>query len=287
MAHMSTPDAARSAVPARSAYVNRPFAGIPGEQDIVAMRQLLPAATMTATTTSEHGSVPVVLASTLPMLWPAQRRSDGTAAIGLQATVPGHDLSRAFGQALADALAAAPDTRITSLTVTDDSPRLQDLLDLSGDFPLTVEGSFDYWVDAGAASNDEAEALLPDANRNLLSTRAVAAVPHAFWVDAGTKEHLRWVLAEDEEKVIDALARLHARRDSGIGPGTRYAGSFRADGMIVPVWDLPAGHGFEVLEHDLPNFVRKFDEALHTDAELTPLERRARGGIVAKEVTLR
>ena len=45
---------------------------------------------------------------------------------------------------------------------------------------------------------------------------------------------------EPEEKLLDALARLSASEQILLGEGTRYAGAFRALGLVVPVWDLPA-----------------------------------------------
>ena len=84
--------------------VRRPFEGLPNERDLVAMRQLIPAATMAARTTAEHGGVDVVLATILPMAWPAVRRSDGSITVGIQASFPGGDLSRGIGQALKQAL---------------------------------------------------------------------------------------------------------------------------------------------------------------------------------------
>src|SRR5690625_5413016 len=69
--------------------VRRPFEGLPNARDLVAMRQLIPAATMAARTTAEHGGVDVVLATILPMAWPAVRRSDGSITVGIQASFPG------------------------------------------------------------------------------------------------------------------------------------------------------------------------------------------------------
>src|SRR5690625_7854649 len=80
--------------------VRRPFEGLPNELDLVAMRQLIPAATMAARTTAEHGGVDVVLATILPMAWPAVRRADGSTTVGVQASFPGGALSRGIGQAL-------------------------------------------------------------------------------------------------------------------------------------------------------------------------------------------
>lgn len=269
------------------ALVRRPFEGIAAERDLVAMRQLIPAATMAASTTSEHGSVPVTIATVLPMAWPAVRRSDGSIVIGLQASVPGGDLSRAFGQAIAQALAAAPGTPIAQLDLTAGSPRLQDVLDPSGDFSLTIHDTFDFWIDPGAERTTEVTQALQTANESIMPTVAIEGLPHAFWVDAGAKEHVRWVLDADEDAVIDAVARLHARRESGLGEGTRYVGSFRAEGMTVPVWDLPRGVGPEGVEREAPALRERFETALAETAPLTALERRARGGIVARQVTLR
>lgn len=273
------------------ALVRRPFEGIPAERDLVAMRQLIPAATMAARTTVEHGidgeSVDVTIATVLPLLWPAVRRTDGSVTIGLQAMVPGGDLSRAFGQAIIQALAADPGEPVTTLRVTADSPRLQDVLDLDGDFPLTVHDSFDFWLDANAERTAEVQAALEQSDESIVPTVAIEGLPHAFWVDAGTKEHLRWILDADEDAVIDAVSRLHARRESGLGEGTKYVGSFRAEGLTVPVWDLPKGFGPEGVEAAAADLRARFEEALASTEPLTALERRARGGIVARQVTLR
>ncbi|MCT2261960.1 DUF5926 family protein [Brachybacterium muris] len=270
-----------------NALVRRPFEGIPAERDLVAMRQLIPAATMTATTTKEHGGVDVVLATILPMAWPAVRRTDGSVILGVQATYPGGDLSRGIGQALKQALDAEPGTPVTTVQLDEDSPRLQDLLDLTGDFPITVHDSFDFWVDPGAERTAEVEQSIKQADESIMATKPVEGLPHAYWVDAGPKEHLRWVLDADEDKVIDAVARLHARRESGVGEGTKYVGSFRAEGLTIPVWDLPTGFGAEGVEKEAEAFRTRFEEALCTEEPLTGLERRARGGIVARQVTLR
>lgn len=274
-------------VAAHDALVRRPFAGLPAERDLVALRQLLPAATMPARTTEAHGGTQVLLASVLPMAWPALRRADGSVVLGLQATVPGGDLSRAFGQALVQALAAEPGTPVERIELSADSPRLQDVLDPALASELTVHESFDFWIDPSAERTAEVEASLAEANESIMPSAAVPGLPHAFWVDAGPKEHLRWVLDADEDAVIDAVARLHARRASGVGEGTRYVGSFRAEGLTVPVWDLPSGFGVAGLEREAAGLRERFEEALARTEPLTALERRARGGIVARQKTLR
>ena len=267
--------------------VRRPFEGLPNERDLVAMRQLIPAATMSARTTAEHGGVDVVLATILPMAWPAVRRSDGSITVGIQASFPGGDLSRGIGQALKQALESEPGTPVTAVRLDEDSPRLQELLDLDGDFEIAVHDTFEFWIDPGAERTREVEQSITQANESIMPTIAIEGLPHAYWVDAGSKEHLRWVLDADEDAVIDAVTRLHARRESGIGEGTKYAGSFRAEGLAVPVWDLPKGFGAEGVEAEAEAFRTRFEEALASREPLSVKERRARGGIVARQVTLR
>ena len=48
-------------------------------------------------------------------------------------------------------------------------------------------------------------------------------------------------MPHDEDTLLDALARLHAAGADSVGEGSRYVGSFRAHGLVVPVWDLAEG----------------------------------------------
>ena len=267
--------------------VRRPFEGLPNEQDLVAMRQLIPAATMAARTTAEYGSLDVEIATILPMAWPAVRRTDGSVTVGIQAGFPGGDLSRGVGQAIRLAAALEPGNPITTVTLDEDAPRLQEILDLESSFEIRVHDTFEFWLDPSAERTGQIEQAITQANESIMPTRAVEGLPHGYWVDAGSKEHLRWVLDADEEKVIDAVTRLHARRESAIGEGTKYVGSFRAEGLTIPVWDLPQGYGAAGVEAEAEAFRSRFEEALASTEPLTALERRARGGIVARQVTLR
>src|SRR5579859_5052914 len=80
----------REAAHAVAELVQRPFEGLPGEGDWVALRELVPAATVPLTVKAEVlatavGQVPsVTLATVLPMAWPAMRRQDGAVLLGLQ-----------------------------------------------------------------------------------------------------------------------------------------------------------------------------------------------------------
>ena len=84
-----------------------------------------------------------------------------------------------------------------------------------------------------------------------------------------------------------ARARLHAAGGSGLGPGTRYVGSFRAHGLLVPVWDLPLATAAEDVEEPAAEFQKRLDEALSHAEPLTGEERRARNGLLSRQLTLR
>lgn len=74
------------------------------------------------------------------------------------------------------------------------------------------------------------------------------SVDSAYWCETPDKNHLRWVMPYPEEKLLDALARLQAAGGTSIGADTRLVGSFRAHGLMVPVWDLPTSMTAEECE---------------------------------------
>jgi hypothetical protein len=89
-----------------SAYappVTRPFEGLPGEADWVALRELVPAATAPLRTADGRD---VTLASVLPGGGPALVRADGEILLGVQLQTSSDDVSRDLGTALAAALEA-------------------------------------------------------------------------------------------------------------------------------------------------------------------------------------
>ena len=55
-------------------------------------------------------------------------------------------------------------------------------------------------------------------------------------------------MPHDEDRLLDALARLHAAGQDELVEGSRFVGMFRAHGLLAPVWDLPVGTGAEALE---------------------------------------
>ena len=100
------------------------------------------------------------------------------------------------------------------------------------------------------------------------------------------RTHLRWVLPEDEDPLLDALARLAVRGELGIGADTRYVGSFRAHGLLVPVWDAPLDREPEAMEEPTAALRARLDEELASDRPLTGEERRARSVLLSRQLTL-
>jgi hypothetical protein len=270
--------------------VSRPFEGLPEECDWIALREIVPAATATVTTTAEYGSVAVTVATVLPMAWPAIRRDDGTIILGLQTTGGSGDASRDVAAALLRALDAEPGSPVPEGGLPGSGPRLQDVLDTSQPFDVTVHTGFDFWLQPEQELTAEVRESLERANAAVIPTVRLTSVSAAYWCRIADRCHLRWVLPHDESAALDGLARLHSAGASPVVDGARYVGSFRAGGLIAPVWDLPAATDAADLEEPVKEFGVRLDEAMATvttGQPLTAQERRARAGVVSRQVTLR
>ncbi len=278
----------RQAAHAATELVQRPFEGLPGECDWVAMRELVPAATAELTLKGglPEGVPSVTLATVLPMAWPALRRDNGAVLLGLQNDTASGDLSRDLADTLQRALATEPGNPVAAERHTADGPRLQDLLDPDAAFEPTVHTGFEFWVENAENATGEVAASLERANAAAIPTARIPGLEGAYWCEAPEKNHLRWVTAHPEEQLLDALARLHAADATSLGEGTRLVGSFRAHGLVVPVWDLPSSMSAEDVAKPAEAFAERLAEALATNAPLTPEERRARGGLTNRQVTL-
>ncbi|MER8042617.1 DUF5926 family protein [Streptomyces sp. NPDC094032] len=279
----------RAAAHAVTELVQRPFEGLPGECDWVALRELVPAATVPLTLKDglPEGVPSVTLATVLPMAWPALRRDDGSVLLALQNDSSSGDLARDLADTLQRALEAEPGTPVEPRRVTPEGPRLQDLLDPNSDFAPDVHTGFEFWIpESSDNSSPEVAASLERANAAAIPTVKLTSVDAAYWCEVPDKNHLRWVMPHPEEKLLDALARLQAAGTSSLGPDTRLVGSFRAHGLMVPVWDLPTGMTAEDCEKPAAEFAERLAEALASDTPLSGDERRARGGLINRQVTL-
>jgi hypothetical protein len=269
-------------------FVARPFEGLPGECDLIAMREIVPAATAPLTlrdVVADGRSV--LLCSLLPMAAPALSRADGSVWLGLQVQHNFGDPSRDLAAVLLKALEEEPGSGVVGLTdAPGDGPRLQDLVT---DVPLevTVHEGFDYWIADVDDPTGAAAASLESANSAANPSVRLASVEAAYWTDVGTREHLRWVMPYDEEPLLDALARLHVAGKDVVADGSRFVGMFRAHGRLVPVWDLPSGTGAEALERPARQFHDDLQTALAAQAPLTGDERAARSGLANRQLTIR
>ncbi len=132
----------------------------------------------------------------------------------------------------------------------------------------------------------EVSASLERANEAAIPTVRLTGVDAAYWCETPEKNHLRWVMPHPEEQLLDAVARLHAAGATALVEGTRLVGSFRAHGLVVPVWDLPSGMGAEEVEKPAARFTERLTEALAQSTPLTGEERRARSGFTNRQITL-
>ena len=281
----------RAAAEAAGSLVTRPFAGLPGETDWVALREIVPSATAPLALAPEYavrlGDRSVTLATVLPLAWPALVRRDGSILLGLQAATGSGDTSRDVADALLRAIDTEPGTPVAPHR-PGSGPRLQDVLDLSASLDVTVHAGFEFWIEgSGSEPTEEVTASLERANSAVVPTVRLRGVESGYWCRIGAKEHLRWVLPHDEERLLDALARLHARGEDTLGDGTRLIGTFRADGLLAPVWDLVPGTEAEEVEEPAAAFQVRLHAVLAETGELTEAERRARAGLANRQVTLR
>ncbi|MDP9442815.1 MAG: SEC-C domain-containing protein, partial [Actinomycetota bacterium] len=226
--------------------VTRTFEGLPGECDWVAMREFVPAAS--APLALRDGDREVVVASLLPLAAPALVRGDGSVWIGLQVTHHSGDASRDCAAALEAAADAERGQLVSPAGLPATGTRLQDVVAADAEFVVTVHDGFDFWLAGVEDPTGRLAASLEAADAAMTPTRRLESVEAAYWCDVRTKEHLRWVLPHDEDQLLDGLARLHAADADRLGDGTRLVGSFRAHGLLVPVWDLPSGCGAAALE---------------------------------------
>jgi hypothetical protein len=263
----------------------RPFEGLSGEVEWVALREIVPAATASLTLAGDADRE-VLLTTLLPLAWPALVRSDGRTMLGLQVPTRSGDVSRDLAWALEQALETTPGNPVQLLGLPGPGPRLQDLL-AGAPLEVTVHDGFDFWVEGAADPTGEVAASMERANASVVPTARVGDQAGAYWCRMRERSHLRWVLPHAEEPALDALARLAAGPGLSLGEGTRYVGSFRAHGLLVPVWDLPLEQEADSLVEPVAALRARLEDELASPRALTSEERRARSGLLSRQLTLR
>lgn len=266
-------------------FARRPFEGLPGETDLVAMREIVPAATARLRLDHDGAAHDVTLATVLPMAWPGLHRDDDTVFVAMQSGGGSGDASRDLAETALAAIALPAGQPLTAMPkASAASPRLQDLLTGDG-FEMTLHEGFDFWVEHQDL-DEEGLASLQRANEAASPTARLEAAPSAYWCRLGDRCYVRWVLPHDQDTSTDALARLHAADTDRLGEG-RLLGAFRACGLLVPVWEVDADLPATAHEDDMGRLAARFAGALEQTGPLSVDERRARAGVVSRQVTLR
>jgi hypothetical protein len=273
----------------RDIFVSRPFQGLTDEADWIALRELVPAATaalrLADKVAAEHGERDITMATVLPLAWPGLVKPDGRIFVGLQRGTQSGDVSRDLALTLELALKAPSGGPVTLPPLPGPGPRLQDLLSTDG-LTVSLRDGFEFWLDE-ETNDPEVKASLERANASIFPTEKLAAAPAAYWCRFPEKAHVRWVLADDEDTALAALARLSRVGELTLGPTTKFAGMFRAHGLLVPVWDLPPDPDAGEWELPVAAFAERYAAARAGGTSLDADERRARQGLLGRQITLR
>lgn len=276
-------------VKVRDVFVPRPFAGLADEPDWVALRELVPAATaplrLSEKARAEYGDREITLATVLPLAWPGLVKPDGRIFLGLQRQTQSGDVSRDLAVTLQRAFETEPGRSVQIPPLPGLGPRLQDLLSDEA-LVVTVHDGFEFWLDE-ESSDAEVRSSLERANASVFPTVRLSAAPAAYWCRFPEKAHVRWVLGDDEDAALAGLARLSRAGELTLGPQTRFAGMFRAHGLLVPVWDLPTAPEADAWEEPVAAFAARYATARDAGPTLDAEERRARAGLLGRQVALR
>ena len=264
-------------------FVERPFEGLAPEAELVAMREILPLATIDARVTAEYGGQDITLATILPGMAAAIRREDGVLLVAVQTIMSSGDPSLDIATRVLRGLELTPGSSLEISDQPEPGPRLQDVVESFGEFQVYDEPVF--WMTPDEADKPENKKALGESREQLVPTRAVAGVPGAYWCRM-SHEFVRYVRPEPRDAVLDALARMRTAGTSTFDE-SRFIGAFRAQGLLIPVWQLQPGSEADELGGPLSQFAAEFDKAIATTEPLTAEEMRARAGIVSRQVTLR
>lgn len=265
-------------------YISRTFEGLTGECDWIALREIASTATATAKVAADGREITV--ATLLPGAAAALVHGDGQVLLGLQTPTSTGDASADLAHALTTALASEPGV-VAVEPRPDDGPRLQDLLDTEFAFDVTVHDDFDYWLDPSADEDQDLRTAADAAKDAVVPCARLTSVDAAYWCDLGDRVQVRWVQPYEEEPLLNGLARLHANESDDFGDDTRLLGTFRAHGLLVPVWDLADGTTAEQIEKPAAELAARLKEAVADTSPLTGEQRRARAGLANRQVTIR
>lgn len=277
----------------------RPLRGLAAECDLVALREFVPSATaalpVAGTVAAER---PVVVTTVLPGAVAALVREQGPdgavtgsglGMVAMQVQAYSDDLGADLAASVLWAAGASVGETLTAAGPTAQTPPVTEVLAADRPLEITVHNDFNWWIPEGVQPAPEVQAAVDRANAVMLPTALLQGegVESAWWVDAGEKAHLRWVRPEDEDELMAALARVHAAGGLTLGDGSRFAGSFRTHGLLVPVFDLDPERHPDEWAQPTAEFGRRLQDALAVTTPLSADERRSRDGIRGRQITLR
>lgn len=266
-------------------FVERPFEGLPHESELVAMREILPLATLPVRTTEEYGAQEAVLTTILPGMSGALRRKDGVLLVALQTITTSGDPSLDIADHLIHALELKDGQALQTSDLPEPGPRLQDILDPASFGEMELHDEPRFWMSETELADPENEQALQAAREQLIPTKRVDGVEGAYWCRM-SREFVRYVRPEPRDAVLDGLARLRAAEECSFDE-SRFVGAFRAQGLLIPVWELPKGAEADELSKPMAAFGEKLAAAIASTEPLSYEEKRARAGITSRQVTLR
>ena len=269
-------------------FVARPFEGLPREVELVAMREIIPCATLTARTNADHGFVDFDFVTALPDGRGAMVRGDGRILVALQTRSNSGDLSHDAGAALLNAISAKQngDEGLVDFDVRDPSVRLQDILDPDSLGEMVLEENFAFWLNPDEDWDEATRRALEENHNEIIPTVKVEGVEGMYWCEMN-RNFVRYLSDVEESPLFDALARVQAAGKANLGEGSRFIGAFRACGIAIPVFELAEGVRAEDIVKDAGVLEEAIAAALKVKEPLTPEERRARQGMVSRQVTIR
>jgi len=282
--------AARAAERAALEKDVRPYAGIGGEADLIALQEFVPAATAKVAVAGTDRDIHI--ATVLPGGAAALVREDGTEAfVALQTRIPSQNPGRDLAYALAWVRDAAAGATLEQGVADGSQPALSELLSADTEPEITEYQDFNWWMPEGTQLDPVTAQALQQANDAVVESHRVDTdIPGAvWWVNpGGGKAHIRWVRPDDnEDGLLNALARVAARGELNLGEGTKFAGVFRTHGIIVPVFDLDPTVAHDAYGAELTRVSQAVDAEVSNEEQLTADERKQLQNIKSRQVTIR
>ena len=281
--------AARAAERAQFAKDPRPYGGLAMETDLIALQEFVPSAVATV----EVKGTPVNIVTVLPGAGAAMVRPEdqgGERFVALQVQSHSQNPHRDLAYALNWVLDAEPGSTLGSTVADGSQPELSSLISADATLSITEHQDFGWWFAEGTDVSPEIRQAMARANDAVLpSTQVKADVPGtAWWVNpGGGKAHIRWVRPEENEnQMLNALARIAARGELNLGEDTKFAGAFRTHGVVVPVWDLDPSVDAASYVDALVTLNKAIEAEYANDAALSADERKQLDNIKSRQVTI-